>query len=73
MLGFLNLHPVKVMNRAERKSIFGYELAGTVFAVIFGSLVHFTFELSGQQQVVGVFSAVNESVWERARFFGRWL
>ncbi len=59
------------MNRAERKSIFGYELAGIIFVVIIGSLLHFTFELSGHQQVVGVFSAVNESVWEHLKL-GFW-
>jgi len=59
------------MNRAERKSIFGYELAGIIFIVIIGSMLHFTFELSGYQPVVGVFSAVNESVWEHLKL-GFW-
>ncbi len=59
------------MNRAERKSIFGYELAGIIFIVIIGSMLHFTFELSGHQPVVGVFSAVNESVWEHMKL-GFW-
>ena len=59
------------MNRAERKSIFGYELAGIVFIVIIGSMLHFTFELSGHQPIVGVFSAVNESVWEHLKL-GFW-
>ncbi|UCH30961.1 MAG: hypothetical protein JSV05_05460 [Candidatus Bathyarchaeota archaeon] len=59
------------MNRSERKSIFGYELAGIVFIVIVGSLLHFTFELSGHQPAVGIFSAVNESVWEHLKL-GFW-
>jgi hypothetical protein len=71
ILGFLNLHRVKVMSRSDRKSIFGYELAGMVFIVIVGSMLHFTFELSGHQPVVGVFSAVNESVWEHLKL-GFW-
>jgi hypothetical protein len=71
ILGFLNLHRVKVMSRTERKSTFGYELAGIVFIVIVGSMLHFTFELSGHQPVVGVFSAVNESVWEHLKL-GFW-
>jgi hypothetical protein len=58
---------VKVMNRSERKSIFGYELAGIVFILIVGSMLHFTFEWSGNQPIVGVFSAVNESVWEHLK------
>ena len=59
------------MGRPERKLAFGYELAGIVFIVIIGSILHFTFELSGSQPVVGVFSAVNESVWEHLKL-GFW-
>ncbi len=59
------------MTKPERKSTLGYELAGIVFIVIIGSLLHFTFELSGHQPVVGVFSAVNESVWEHLKL-GFW-
>jgi len=62
---------VGVMSKPERKSTFLYELAGIVFIVVLGSLLHFTFELSGYQAVVGVFSAVNESVWEHLKL-GFW-
>jgi hypothetical protein len=56
---------------AERKQILFFELAGIVFIIIFGSILHFTFEWSGGQAVVGVFSAVNESVWEHLKL-GFW-
>ena len=59
------------MGKPERKLAFGYELAGIVFIVIIGTILHFTFELSGNQPVVGVFSAVNESVWEHLKL-GFW-
>jgi hypothetical protein len=59
------------MGKPERKLAFGYELAGIVFIVIIGTVQHFTFELSGNQPVVGVFSAVNESVWEHLKL-GFW-
>ena len=52
------------MNKLERRSVLGYELIGIAFIIILGSIFHFTFELSGHQPIVGVFSAVNESVWE---------
>jgi hypothetical protein len=52
------------MSGPERKSVLVYELIGMVFIIILGSVLHFTFEWSGSQPVVGVFSAVNESVWE---------
>jgi hypothetical protein len=59
------------MGKPEGKSALGYELAGIVFIVIIGTTLHFTFELSGNQPVVGVFSAVNESVWEHLKL-GFW-
>jgi hypothetical protein len=59
------------MGKPEGKSALGYELAGTVFIVIIGTILHFTFELSDNQPVVGVFSAVNESVWEHLKL-GFW-
>ena len=49
------------------RKIFAYELAGIVFIIILGSLLHFTFEFSGGNPVVGVFSAVNESIWEHLK------
>ncbi len=55
----------------NNKRILFYELAGGVFIIIFGSVLHFTFELSGRQVIVGVFSAVNESVWEHLKL-GFW-
>jgi hypothetical protein len=38
-----------------------------VFIIILGSILHFTFEWSGSQPIVGAFSAVNESVWEHLK------
>jgi len=49
------------------KSILIFELVGIFFIVLLGSALHFTFELSGGNPVVGVFSAVNESVWEHLK------
>ena len=51
----------------EKRSVFRYELVGMVFIIILGSMLHFTFEWSGFQAIVGVFSAVNESVWEHLK------
>jgi len=51
----------------EKRSIFWYELVGMVFIIILGTLLHFTFEWSGFQEIVGMFSAVNESVWEHLK------
>lgn len=59
------------MDSMERKSVFGYEVTGMISIIILGSLLHFTFEWSGHQPIVGVFSAVNESVWEHLKL-GFW-
>jgi hypothetical protein len=58
---------VIVMSRINSLSVFAYELIGMMFIVIVGSALHFTFDLSRQQPIVGVFSAVNESVWEHLK------
>jgi len=41
---------------SEKRSIFWYELVGMVFVIILGSMLHFIFEWSGNQPIVGVFS-----------------
>lgn len=43
------------------------EVGGFFFIVFAGSLLHFTYELSGGNMVVALFSAVNESVWEHLK------
>ena len=37
------------------------------FVLILGTLLHFTYSLSGQNKIVSYFSAVNESVWEHLK------
>lgn len=43
------------------------ELIGILFIVAVGSILHFTYEASGNLMWVGVFSAMNESVWEHLK------
>lgn len=52
---------------SEKRAVFWYELAGMILIIVVGSMLHFTFEWSGNQPIVGVFSAVNESVWEHLK------
>ena len=35
--------------------------------MIVGTLLHFTYEWSGNNQIVGIFSAINESTWEHLK------
>jgi len=58
---------VIAMSRVNSRSVFVYELIGMVFIIILGSVIHFTFEWSGSQPIVGAFSAVSESVWEHLK------
>ncbi|MBU5425247.1 hypothetical protein KQI41_02380 [Tissierella pigra] len=44
-----------------------WELWGILWIVLIGSLLHFTYEWSGNSYIVGSFSAVNESVWEHLK------
>lgn len=59
------------MDSLQKRTILTYEIIGMIFIIIIGSLLHFTFELSGFSPLVGVFSAVNESVWEHLKL-GFW-
>lgn len=43
------------------------EIIGAIFGIFFGTLLHFTYEWSGNLAAVGLFSAINESVWEHTK------
>jgi len=58
---------LKTVSQVDKRSVFIYELVGMVFIILLGSMLHFTFEASGGNPVVGAFSAVNESVWEHLK------
>lgn len=55
-----------MFNRGLYK-IMRWEIAGFFWIVIVGSLLHFTYEWSGESPIVGAFSPVNESVWEHLK------
>jgi len=38
-----------------------------LFVVLFGVFLHFAYELSGNNPIVGLFAPVNESVWEHLK------
>ncbi len=44
-----------------------WSIVGTVFIIVFGTLLHFVYEWSGNNAVVGIFGAVNESTWEHLK------
>lgn len=55
------------MSQVNSRSVLTYEVVGMVFIIFLGSALHFTFEWSGNQPIVGAFSPVNESVWEHLK------
>lgn len=54
-------------NPSMDKKAFVLEVVGTIFIIFLGSALHFTYAASGNNPVVGAFSAVNESVWEHLK------
>lgn len=44
-----------------------YEFIGIIFTVISGSLLHFLYEWSGKNPIVGLISPINESTWEHLK------
>jgi hypothetical protein len=55
----------KLLNASP--SFKSWEIWGILFILSLGTLLHFTFEFSGYWFPVGIFSAVNESVWEHLK------
>lgn len=49
------------------KKLFYYMLFGFFFTTATGTLLHFSYELSGGDPLVGMFSPVNESPWEHLK------
>ncbi|MGN0318589.1 MAG: DUF6512 family protein [Lachnospira sp.] len=50
------------MNKLKR-----YTIIGIVFTLIIGTLMHFVYEWSGNNPIVGLIAPVNESVWEHMK------
>ena len=50
-----------------KKSLVLWQFMGFAFAGALGTLLHFVFDWSSQNIIVGFFSAVNESIWEHMK------
>lgn len=50
-----------------KKQLSLWQLGSFIFTAVLGVLLHFLFDLSGQNAIVGSFSAVNESIWEHIK------
>lgn len=50
-----------------KKKLNLYIILGIIFTIAFGTLLHFVYQWSGSNNIVGLFSPVNESVWEHLK------
>lgn len=50
-----------------KKKIRNYQIFSIIFTFVLGSLLHFTYALSGNNPIVAIFSSINESVWEHLK------
>ena len=51
----------------NNKKIRKYQIISTIFTFILGTLLHFTYKISGENPIVAIFSATNESVFEHLK------
>ncbi len=51
----------------EKKKLLKWELFSTLFTFILGTILHFTYNWSNNNPLVGCVSAINESTWEHLK------
>ena len=49
------------------KSIKNFQIFSVFFTFLLGTLLHFTYDWSGKNPIVAIFSAINESTWEHLK------
>ena len=49
------------------KALTKWQISGFIFTGVFGVLLHFLYGWTGENVLVALFSAVNESVWEHMK------
>ena len=49
------------------RSIPRWQIAGFLFTAVIGTFLHFLFDLTGENIIAALFSAVNESIWEHMK------
>lgn len=51
----------------DKRKFVKFQIFSTIFILILGTLLHFTFEFSNNTIIVASFSSVNESTWEHLK------
>ncbi len=49
------------------KGIKSYLIIGIIFVSVAGTLLHFAYDWSGENAIVGLFVPINESIWEHTK------
>lgn len=55
------------MKKGISQNINKFIIFGIIFTMICGTLLHFAYDFFGKNPVVGIFSPINESVWEHLK------
>lgn len=55
------------MVRTLKKNIIFSIIAGAIITALLGTLAHFAYEWSGNNRLIGLITAVNESTWEHMK------
>lgn len=50
-----------------RTNLIKFQIFSTIFAIILGTILHFSYDWSQNNIIIGLFSAVNESTWEHLK------
>jgi len=51
----------------KNKKILKFQIMATIFSIILGTVLHFTYKWSGNNNIVAIFSSINESTWEHLK------
>ena len=51
----------------DKNTILTFQILSTIFIIVLGTILHYTFNWSNKNPLVGTFSAVNESTWEHLK------
>ena len=57
----------KIIKKIKQEKLLKTQVIIIVISIILGTILHFTYNLSGENNFIGSFSAVNESVWEHLK------
>ena len=57
----------KIIKKIKQEKLLKTQVIIIVISIILGTILHFTYNLSGENNFIGTFSAVNESVWEHLK------